>query len=88
MGQVEIRDHVLWAGHIHGDQELRDEILRLDAGAVIKLEIDGRVGSFVKMDNDPRHRPTNGIRPVGATKDWWAKLYQDKRGELVEIGRA
>jgi hypothetical protein len=78
----------LWAGHIHGDKELRDAILGLDAGAVIKLKIDGRVGSFVKMDNGWKGMPTDGVRPVGATKSWWAELYAEKRGELVEIGRA
>jgi hypothetical protein len=67
---------------------LRDAILRLDAGTVIKLKIDGRAGSFVKMNNDRRGRPTHGIRPVGATKDWWGRLYEEKRGELVEIERA
>jgi hypothetical protein len=86
LGHVEICDHVVWAKHIHGDNGLRDEILRLDAGTVIKLKVDGHVGSFVKMNNG--QSPTNGIRPVGATKVWWAKLYGEKRGELVEIGTA
>ena len=86
LGQVEILDHVLWAKHIHGDNGLRAEILGLDAGTVIKLRVDRHLGSFVKMNNG--RGPTNGIRPVGATKGWWATLYQDKRGELVEIERA
>jgi hypothetical protein len=88
LAQVEIRDFCVWAGHIHGDKELRDAILGLDAGSVIKLKIDGQVGSFLKMNNDPHGRPTDGLRPLGATKAWWAKLYRDKDGELVEIGRA
>jgi hypothetical protein len=67
---------------------LRDEILGLDAGTVIKLKIDGRVGSFVKMNNGWQGRPMDGIRPVGAMKTWWATLYEEKRGELVEIERA
>jgi hypothetical protein len=86
LGQVEVRDHVLWAKHIHGDQKLRQEILELDASAVIELKIDGHQGSWVKMNNG--QGPTNGVRPVGATKDWWARVYREKRGKLVEIESA
>ena len=87
MGQVEVRDHVLWAKHIHGNQALREEILALGAGAVIRLEVDGHIGSWVKMENGAKGVSTNGIRPVGATKRWWSEVYAGKRGDLVGIGR-
>jgi hypothetical protein len=88
LGQVEVRDHAVWAKHIHGNRELRDEILGLAAGTVIQLKIDGRIGPWVKMNDGAHGKPTDGIRPLGATKAWWAEVYAKKTGELIEIEKA
>jgi len=44
--------------HIHGNDGLRDKILSLRQGEIIQLEIDGWLGSWVKMDNGKDGRPT------------------------------
>jgi hypothetical protein len=51
MSVVESRDYVLWPKHIHGNGLLRNELLALAAGALVKLDVDGVVGTWVKMDD-------------------------------------
>jgi hypothetical protein len=46
----EARDYVLWPKHIHGNPTLRDELLALEAGALVTLEVDGVTGTWVKTD--------------------------------------
>ena len=50
-GVIEVRDFVVWARHIHGDPQLRDEILALEAGAMVNLKIAGEAGLWVKMED-------------------------------------
>ena len=40
MGYVQIKDDLLWAKQIEGDNELKERITRLPAGQTIDLEID------------------------------------------------
>jgi hypothetical protein len=93
MSYVEVRDFVIWTKHIVGDPQLRDEIHGDEirgqgAETVIKLTIDGHSGSWVKMADQPNGAPTDGIRPVGAAKSRWRWLYEERRGDLVEIAKA
>ena len=87
MSYVEIRDFALWPKHIHGNDELRDRILSLDAGTLIELEVDGFRGMWKKMDDGKDGRPTPGIKALGKAREHWHGL-QDRRGELVRIAEA
>ena len=86
MGMVEVRDFVIWAKHIHGDDELQNKILALPAGQLVQLEVNGLAGHWKKMDdNRTTGEATPGIKPIGRTLDSWKKIYQFKRGDLVSI---
>lgn len=87
MSFVEIRDHVLWAKHIHGNDSLKDEITGLDAGELIELEVDGFRGMWEKMDDGADGRPTTGIKPLGNARKHWHELQHD-RGSCVPISEA
>lgn len=84
MSLVEIRDHALWAKHIHGNRILKEKILRMNEGGRIRLEIDGQLGTWVKMDDGKDGRPTPGIKGTGDAREHWHSL-QTRRGELVSI---
>ncbi len=84
MSLVEVRDHSLWAKHIHGNDPLKTEITELSAGCLIELEIDGFRGTWEKMADGKDGRPTPGIKPLGLARKRWHEL-QDQRGALVPI---
>jgi hypothetical protein len=88
VGVTEVRDYVIWAKHVHGDAALRDELLALEAGALITLAVDGRVGTWVKMSNGKTGAPTPGLKALGAARDHWHDLFRNRRGAVVEIGKA
>jgi len=87
MSVVEVRDYVLWAKHVHGNPSLRDELLALAAGSVVTLKVDGVVGTWVKMDDSPTGDPTPGLKALGNARDHWHRLFREKRGTVVEIGK-
>ena len=41
MSHVEVRDHALWAKHIHGNEPLKEKILSLSQGQLVELIVDG-----------------------------------------------
>ena len=84
MSLVEVRDDVLWAKHIHGNDPLKTEITELRAGCLIELEIDGFLGTWKKMADGKDGRPTFGIKPLGPAQTRWHEL-QDRRGACVTI---
>lgn len=84
MSLVEIRDYALWAAHIHGDEELKNQLLKMKAGELIELEVDGQRGIWSKMSDGKDGRPTPGIKGIGEAKRHWHSL-QDNRGKLVPI---
>lgn len=84
MSYVEIRDHALWLKHIHGNEELKSELMSLNAGELVELEIDGFHGMWKKMDDGKDGRPTQGIKAIGKAREHWHSL-QSARGELVTI---
>ena len=84
MSFVEIRDYALWIKHIHGNDELKDELQQMKAGELIELEVDGVRGMWKKMDDGKDGRPTPGIKGIGEAKDHWHGL-QNARGKLVTI---
>jgi hypothetical protein len=84
MSVVEVRDHALWAKHVHGADDLRRKIEAMPAGTLISLEVDGVKGTWKKMDDGDDGRPTSGIKPIGPAKSRWAAL-QAQRGALVSI---
>jgi hypothetical protein len=88
MSVVEARDYVLWPKHIHGNPSLRDELLALAAGALVKLDVDGVVGTWVKMDDGKTGDRTPGLKALGAARDHWHRLFRERRGAVVEVRKA
>ena len=88
MSVVEARDYVLWAKHVHGNASLRDELLALQAGAVINLMVDGVPGTWVKMDDAKTGDPTPGLKALGNAREHWHRLFRERRGAVVEIRKA
>lgn len=84
---VEVRDHVLWAKHIHGDNGLRALIEELPQGELIELVVDNERGVWEKMADGADGRSTPGIKPLGKAREFWHML-QEQRGELVLISEA
>jgi hypothetical protein len=84
MGFIKIGDDLLWAKQIQGDQDLKERIMRLPAGATIDLEIDGVVGHWEKAKTGKDGRPTAAVKPVGPMREIW-KRFQARRGESVSI---
>jgi hypothetical protein len=85
MASTTVSDYVIWAKHIHDDQELVQRILAMWAGETIQLEVDGVRGTWRKMDDGGDGRPTPGIRPVGAAQEVWRYLYKRRRGDVVSV---
>jgi hypothetical protein len=85
MSVVEARDYVLWPKHIHGNPPLRDELLGLEAGALVVLEVDGVQGTWVKMEDAKNGTPTPGLKALGAARTHWHGLFKTKRGAVVTI---
>jgi hypothetical protein len=85
MSVVEARDYVLWPKHIHGNPALRDELLRLQGGAVVILEVDGVRGTWVKMDDAKTGEPTPGLKALGTAREHWHCLFRERRGAVVDI---
>ncbi len=90
MGLVEIRDHQVWAEHIHGDDALKRRIIGMKAGDLIELKIAGSARAFWKkmQNNRSTGKPTHGLKPLGAARHTWAYLYRARREELVSIAEA
>lgn len=84
MGFVKIKDDLLWAKQIEGDNGLQERIRRLPAGATIDLEIDGVVGHWEKAKTGRDGRATEAVKPVGPMREIW-KRFQARRGEIVPI---
>jgi hypothetical protein len=85
MSVVEARDYVLWPKHIYGNPSLRDELLALEAGALVALEVDGVQGTWVKMEDGKDGTPTPGLKALGAARTHWHGLFKTKRGAVVTI---
>jgi hypothetical protein len=88
MSVVEVRDYVLWPKHIHGNPKLRDELLALQAGALITLEVDGVTGTWVKMEDGNNGVPTPGLKALGTARDHWHGLFRAHRGAVLKITKS
>jgi hypothetical protein len=84
MGRLTIRDDVVWARHIEGEPEITRRILAMPANAPIDLVVDGRPVRFLKMRDGRDGRPTPGLRPDPAFKQFWDSM-QARRGEVVDV---
>lgn len=84
MAQMIISDHTIWLKHIENDR-IVGKLAGLRPNAPISLKIDGKPVLFRKMRDGGDGRPTPGIRPDEAFKDYWNSLYRERRGEAVEI---
>jgi hypothetical protein len=79
-----ISDHAIWLKHIENERII-STIARLGQNAPVVLKVDGKPVLFRKMRDGGDGRPTPGIRPDDAFKDYWNRLYRERRGETVEI---
>jgi hypothetical protein len=87
MSIVEVRDHALWAKHIHGNESLKNKILGMSQGELVELVVDGYRGTWVKMDDGKDGRPTPGVKAVGIARQKWHEM-TDRRGSTVSIQEA
>ena len=85
MAQTIVSDFVIWAKHIYGDHGVAAAILKLDAGDAIQMSVEGVSGPWCRMQNGKDGRPTLGIRPLGSMRTFWKKLYESRRGQLVDV---
>ena len=84
VGQVQVRDHVLWTSHISGDDEFKVWLNEVPAGALVDLEIDGWRASWRKMADGKDGRATPGFKPLGWAETRWEQL-QAERGRWLSI---
>lgn len=84
-GMVEVRDNSIWITHIHNNDELTHFLHSLEENSSVDLEINGTPMHWVKMSNGRDGRRTNGIKPIGASKDYWSKMLLEHRNKTVKI---
>jgi hypothetical protein len=85
MAYVEVRDYALWPKHIHGDDELKTNLLRLHQGQLIELEVDGFCGVWKRMKQGKNPKPTEGLKAIGNAREHWHQLFRKRPGDLVPI---
>jgi hypothetical protein len=85
MAEVQVRDYAMWIGHIHGDDSLKRKLDGLAAGEAVRLYVAGKPGRWLKMADGADGRPTPGLKPGPEVQKLWRTLYQERRGELVEL---
>lgn len=88
MAQVEVRDRTIWTKHVHGDADLVRSLENLPEGQPVTLSVGGKVGTWVKMRDQPGGKPTPGLKPVGEVQAHWKHLFENRRGAVVEIAMA
>lgn len=84
-GTVVVRDVMIWANHIRGDDRLVDIIKGLEPGSSVTLEVASQVGRWVKTKQNDGQRTGEALNPDGAAKEAWRVLYQERRGDAVPI---
>jgi hypothetical protein len=62
---------------------LREELLALEAGAVVTLDVAGTVGTWAKMAAGKNGAPTPGLRALGQARIHG--LFRFDRGVVVPI---
>ena len=85
VGQVEVRDHVLWTKHIRGDEALKTTLNALSERNEIDLEVDGCHGTWQKMNDGRSGQPTPGMKPLGPARSHWHALVRDRLGSIITI---
>jgi hypothetical protein len=87
MAQLEIRDSVIWLRHLE-DGALRERLVALPAATRVALEIDGIVLDFAKMADGADGRPTQGLKPVGLSRQRWTEFWPKRKGAVVAAREA
>jgi hypothetical protein len=77
-------DDAIWLKHVDAQPDLSALLYQLRAGTRIRLEIDGVAGDWEKMAEGKDKRPTQGLKPVGQTRDFW-KAMRTRRGERMRF---
>jgi hypothetical protein len=55
---------------------------------LVKLAVDGVIGTWVKMEDSKTGQPTPGLKALGTAREHWHKLFREQRGAVVSIGKA
>ena len=84
MPSVSVTDACLWLKHIE-DPNFKAALSSLYPGSKIALEVDGVSVDFERMATGVNGQPTMGLKPVGSSKTHWQSLYENRRGETVQI---
>jgi hypothetical protein len=82
MSTLTIKDNAIWIKHL--PEPLQERARQMQAGETVRLEIDGVVGVWQRMDDGQDGRPTFGLKPIDAMREVWLK-WQARRGETVVI---
>ncbi len=67
MSTLTIRDDLIWIKHL--PEPLQARARQLQSGETIRLEIDGIVGVWQRMEDGQDGCPTYGLKPVDAMRE-------------------
>ena len=84
MGTFLNNDDVIWFKYVDADSNTIALLRQLPASTRLKLEIEGYRGDWERMSDGKDGRPTEGLRPVGKTKEFW-KTMKPKRGTHLDF---
>jgi hypothetical protein len=77
-------DDAIWLKHVDAEPDLGALLYQLRAGTRLRLEIEGVAGDWEKMAEGKDTRPTQGLKPVGRTREFW-KSMRVRRGERLRF---
>lgn len=77
-------DDAIWLKHVDAEPDLSALLYQLRAGTRLRLEIEGVAGEWEKMAEGRDRRPTQGLKPVGSTREFW-KSMRVRRGERLKF---
>ena len=63
-------DDTIWLKHVDAEPDLSALLYQLRAGTRLRLEIEGVPGEWEKMAEGKDKRPTQGLKPVGKTREY------------------
>ena len=84
MGTFLNNDDNIWFKHIEAHPDTIALLRQLKAGSRLKIEVEGECGDWEKMKDYPDGTSTQGLKPVGQTKEFW-KSMKPLRGKRFEF---
>lgn len=87
MGTVTFDDEIIALGAIENDPPLRDRLIRLPPGAVVLLDVSGRVGRWERARPIRNGVPVEAILPLDLDAALFARWQREERQvELWPVG--